>query len=472
MMTGLPQTDLGVAFYTLEWIIRLGALLTVPFRRSPAATRAWLLLIFFLPVPGLLLFWTIGSPRFPEWRRLRFRELDPLFTDVGQRLAPAAPPPDAGRDPIVALSRSLGQMPATAGNAVDLIADYGEGIDRLVADIDGARLHVRILVYIFADDAVGRRVAEALGRAVARGVPCQVMFDPVGSRPWRKRVGPMLEQAGVDVRQALPLRWLRARTRRDMRNHRKLFVIDGAIGYVGSQNIVARDFKPGIVNQELVARVTGPVVAEMEALVRADWYMETRSLPAVPPVIPAPTGDVVAQLLPSGANHPLEGFKTLLVWQLHQARAHAVLVAPYFIPDDDLLDAMRTAAMRGVRVDIVLSFVVDQWLVHFAQSSYYAELLAAGIHIHTYRDYLLHAKTVSIDGRLAVVGSSNVDMRSFQLNEEASLLLLDEASVAAVEAVQQSYLAASDQLDRATWRSRPFYRKVAENVARMVGSLL
>jgi cardiolipin synthase len=469
---GLPESDLGVAFYVLEWVIRLGALFTVPFRRSPAATRAWLLLIFFLPVPGLLLFWTIGSPRFPEWRRTRFRELDPWFTVIGQRLAAAAPPADAGRDPIIALSHALGRMPATAGNDIALISNYDEAIDRLVADIDGARMHVRILVYIFADDAVGQRVADALARAVARGVTCQVMFDPVGSRPWRKGLLPMMEGAGVEVQQALPLRWLRGRTRRDMRNHRKLFVIDGMIGYVGSQNIVAQDFKPGIVNRELVARVTGPVVVEMEALVRADWYMETRALQDVPLMIPDRAGEGIAQLLPSGANHPLEGFKTLLVWQLHQAQARAVLVTPYFIPDDDLLDAMRTAALRGVRIDIVLSSVVDQWLVHSAQSSYYTELMAAGVHIHSYRDYLLHAKTVSIDGQLAVVGSSNVDMRSFQLNEEASLLLLDAASVAAVEAVQQDYLAASDELDLATWRARPFTRKVAENVARMVGSLL
>ncbi|MDF0541707.1 phospholipase D-like domain-containing protein [Sphingobium sp. H39-3-25] len=469
---GLPESDVGAAFYVLEWVIRLGALFTVPFRRSPAATRAWLLLIFFLPVPGLLLFWTIGSPRFPEWRRDRFRELDTWFTVIGQRLAAVAPPADAGRDPIIGLSRSLGQMPATTGNDITLISDYDAAIEQLVTDIDDARIHVRILVYIFADDAVGWRVADALARAVARGVTCHVMFDPVGSRPWRKGLRPMLERAGVEVQQALPLRWLRGRTRRDMRNHRKLFVIDGMIGYVGSQNIVAQDFKPGIVNRELVARVTGPVVVEMEALVRADWYMETRALPDVPLMIPDRTGEGIAQLLPSGANHPLEGFKTLLVWQLHRAESHGVLVTPYFIPDDDLLDAMRTAALRGVRIDIVLSSVVDQWLVHSAQSSYYTELMAAGVHIHSYRDYLLHAKTVSIDGQLAVVGSSNVDMRSFQLNEEASLLLLDAASVAAVEAVQRDYLAASDELDLATWRARPFTRKVAENVARMVGSLL
>lgn len=472
-MIGLPDSDLGLAYYALEWVIRIGALVSVPFRRSPAATRAWLLLIFFLPVPGLLLFWTIGSPRFPEWRRERFRELDPWFGGIAARLRADAPPPRNDEDnPVVALAQSLGKMPATGGNAITLLTGYGAAIDALVADVDAARHSVRILVYIFADDAVGQRVADALGRAAARGVTVQVMVDPVGSRPWRKGMHAMLAATGADVREALPFRWLHGRTRRDMRNHRKLFVIDGMVGHVGSQNIVTRDFKPGIVNQELVARVTGPVVAELEALVRADWYMEAHALPEGPVIIPAAQGEAVAQLLPSGSNYPLEGFKTLLVWQLHQARRHAILVTPYFIPDDDLVDAMRTAAMRGVRIDLILSAAVDQWLVRFAQCSYYAELLAAGIHIHAYRDQLLHAKTVSIDGRLAVLGSSNVDMRSFELNEEASLLLHDAASVAMVEYVQREFLAHSDAIGREEWRARPFWRKVVENVARMVGSLL
>lgn len=472
-MLGLPETDLGIAFYALEWAVRIGALATIPFRRSPAAARAWLLLIFFLPVPGLLLFWAIGSPRFPEWRRERFRELDGWFSVLAERLrahAPVALPEEQA--PVVALAASLGKMPATGGNQVEIITDYDGAIARLVADIDAAQDHVRILAYIFADDAVGQRVAAALGRAKARGVSVQVMIDPVGSRPWLRGTRAMLAEAGVELAEALPLRWIGRYTRRDMRNHRKLFAIDGRIGHVGSQNIVARDFRPGIVNQELVARVAGPVVAQIEGVIRADWYMETHRLADTPVAIPPPVGEAVAQLLPSGSNYPLEGFKTLLVWQLHQARERAVLVTPYFVPDDDLVDAMRTAALRGVRVEVIVSAVVDQWLVHFAQASYYAELLAAGVHIHAYRGRLLHAKTVGIDGRVALLGSSNVDMRSFQLNEEASLLFYDAASVAAVDAAQRGFLAESDAIDRAAWRARPFWRKVLENIARMVGSLL
>lgn len=470
----MPASDFGIAYYALEWIIRLTMLASVPFRRTPEAARSWLLLIFVLPVPGALLYWAIGRPRFPGWRGERFRALAPFVAALRARLKERegqAPPAPISLS-IPALAEKLGALPAVGGNQVELIGDYDAAIERLIADIDAARRHVRLLVYIFADDAVGRRVIDALGRAVERGVSCHVLVDAVGSVRWLRRTLERLRAAGVETREALPFRPFRGWTRRDMRNHRKLFLIDGAIGFAGSQNIVAKDFKPGIVNRELVARVTGPAVAEMEALFLADWYMETETLLESAPAIPAPAGEAVAQLLPSGADYPLEGFETLLVWRVHEARERVTIVTPYFIPNEDLLGAMRTAAVRGVAVDLIVSAVADQRLVHLAQCSYYADLLRSGIRVHLFRDHLLHAKNVAIDGKVAIVGSSNVDIRSFQLNEEVSLLLLDGASVAALEAAQQGYLENSDTLDLATWRERPRLRKLGENIARLISPLL
>jgi len=468
MLTASP--DLKTLYDVAEWAIRLGALAVVPLRRSPAAARGWLLLIFFLPIVGLLLFLTIGSPKFPQWRKERFARLRPYLARVDHDLGACSP--DLGeRAPMAALACTLGQMPATGQNRVDLIDDYDAVVARLVADIDAAQHCVHILVYIFADDAVGQAVAGALGRAVRRGVECRVMFDAVGTHKWRRGTIALLEREGVAMREALPFRLWR-RTRRDMRNHRKLFVIDGRIGYAGSQNLVAKDFRPGVVNRELVARVTGPVVTSMDAIVRGDWFLETGDDPAAPPPIHTTDGGAIAQLLPSGPDYRMEGFETLLIWQLHQAREHVVMVTPYFIPDEDVLGAMRTAVARGVTVDLVVSKVVDQWLVNLSQSSYYDELLAAGVRVNLFRDYLLHAKNLCVDGHLAVVGSSNVDLRSFQLNIEASLLLYDADSIAAVRAVQAGYLENADRLDLARWRARPWLRKMAENAARLVNSLL
>jgi len=469
MLTTHP--DLELVEYIVEWMIRLGALAVVPMRRSPAATASWLLLIFFLPIPGLILYLFIGRPKFPAAREQRWRALHPFFNEVADRLEKAA-----GREAgeVERFARTLGRMPSAGGNQVDLIDDYDAVIDRLVADVDAARISVDLLVYIFADDQVGCRVAHALGQAVRRGVACRVMFDPLGSHAWRRGTWRILEQAGVEVREALPVRLIRRRSRADMRNHRKLWVIDGAIGYAGSQNIVAKDFRPGVVNRELVARVTGPAVASMAAIVAGDWAIEGPEDPPAPsPIaIADPQGSQFVQLLPSGADYALQGFETLLIWQLHQATKRVVLVSPYFVPDEGVLGAMRSAVARGVVVDLVVSKVVDQWIVHLAQCSYFDELLAAGIRIHQYRDFLLHAKNVSIDGRLGVVGSSNVDLRSFQLNEEASLLLYDEAAIARLDEIQAGYLAASDRVEIDAWSARPRLKRLPQNIARIMSPLL
>ena len=462
--------DLRLVWYVAEWLIRIGAVCIVPLRRAPAATTSWLLLIFFFPGAGLLLYLFIGRPRFPAARQRRWRTLHPFYLDVATRLEAAA---GCDADEIVRFAKTLGRMPCVGGNTVELIDDYDDVIDRLAADIDTAQTQVDLLVYIYADDAVGQRIAAALARAVARGVRCRVMFDPVGSHHWRRGTWRLLRAAGVEVREALPVHLLWRRSRADMRNHRKLFVIDGTIGYAGSQNLLAKDFRPGIVNRELVARVTGPAVASMAMVVGGDWEIEGSGPPTPTPVIiPASTGSARAQLLPSGADFPLEGFETLLVWQLHRAVRRVILVTPYFIPDEDVIGAMRSAAARGVQVDLVISQVVDQRIVHLAQCSYFGELLAAGIRIHQYRDYLLHAKNVSVDGALGVVGSSNVDLRSFQLNEEASLLLYDMAAIARLEAIQAAYIAASDPLDAKAWQARPRLRRLPENIARIMSPLL
>ena len=459
---------LDEAYTALEWVIRIGSLIVVPFRRKFTAA-AWLLLIFFLPVLGLVLFVLIGQPKFPQFRIEQYRKIRPFFERVSASLEGARP---SEPSPIAKFAEHLGYLPATKGNGIDLIDDYDEALRRLTADIDAAQSRVLLLVYIFADDAVAGEVIAALGRAVERGIDCKVLLDPVGSAKWVRRTVRMLRAVGVQTREALPWRWFHRRTRRDMRNHRKLFIIDGKIGYAGSQNIVAKDFRPGVVNRELVARCTGPIVSEMEAIVLGDWFVETGTLPTADVEPPAATANATLQLLPSGPEYPMEGFETLLVWQLHEAKRRAIIVTPYFIPDQDVLGAMRTAVARGVELDLVLSHVVDQRIVNLAQRSYYEDLLKAGVRIHLFNHFLLHAKNVSIDGELAILGSSNVDLRSFQLNEEVSLLILDQESVAKLEAVQRGYIKDSEDVRLESWTKRNKAVMVAENFARLVSPLL
>jgi cardiolipin synthase len=210
----------------------------------------------------------------------------------------------------------------------------------------------------------------------------------------------------------------------------------------------------------------------MTAVFLADWYCETATLLQTRPEIGPAQGDATTLLLPSGAEYPLRGFETMLVWLIHSARQRVILTTPYFIPDEALQNAMQIAVARGVEVILIVSAITDQPLVRLAQCSYYDDLLSAGVHIACFREQLLHAKNVSIDGRVGIVGSSNIDIRSFQLNEEVSLVLLDPASVGELVALQKQAMASSEMLDLATWRRRSKLHQLGEGLARLVSPLL
>lgn len=465
--------SIGTVYLISEWIVRLVMAVIVPLRRSPQASRSWLLLIFFLPIPGLILFAAIGRASFPAWRISRFRRLAPFFKNMVSGLSPTESfTTNNIHQPEIELSTKLGGLPAVGGNCVDLFDDYDAVIAQLIADIDGAKIHVRLLIYIFADDETGQEVISALARAVARGVACHVLLDPVGSRFWLRGTLHKLHAAGVEVRLSLPLHILRPRTRSDMRNHRKLFIIDGTIGYGGSQNLVSKSFRRNIVNEEMVLRVRGPAVAEMTMIFLTDWFVETEVMIEDTVTIPRLCGSEFVQILPSGPSYPLQGFKTLLVWVIHHACHRVIITTPYFIPDETLIDAMRTAILRGVSIELIVSSIVDFSFVRLAQRSYYEELLAAGVQIHRYGHQFLHAKNVSVDGTFAIIGSSNVDIRSFQLNEEVDIILTDPETVGKVVSIQLLSITRSDKVNYDSWRRRPRSGVYLENLARLISPLL
>ena len=279
-MAWTDPTPWAWIFFLSEWAIRLAMMVVVPFRRTPAAAKGWLLLIFFEPWVGLLLYLLIGRAKLPRWRRRRLAKLPQVMAKVVGRLTnhPHVFHPEVGPalSQAVTLAENLGQSPILGGNAVELLDDYDGTIDRLVADIDRATNHVHLLFYIFADDRATAPVIEALGRAVQRGVCCRVLADSLGSRSSLRTLRPKLTALGVGVHDMLPvslLPWKKARV--DLRNHRKIAVIDGRIGYTGSQNLVAAGFKEGITYEDLMVRVTGPVVLELQYVFAADWFLET-----------------------------------------------------------------------------------------------------------------------------------------------------------------------------------------------------
>ena len=465
----------GIWLLALDWAIRLAALLWIPSRTSPAAARSWMLLVCFVPLLGLPLYLLFGHP----WlSRERVRRQALASQVIREEQAPLRAlrwtPQGHGADSEMApLLERLGDFMPTHGNAIELLDDYDASLRRLLDDIDGARERVHLLYYLMFDDAVGDAVADALRRAAARGVPCRLLLDAVGAKRGLRRYARPLREAGVQVQAMLPggLRWRRS-GRMDLRNHRKVAVIDNAAAYVGSQNLASADFVPGFPNRELVARVQGPAVAHLEAAFASDWFIETGERLDVTPTTPVLHVDVAAQLLPSGPAYPFENARDTINALIHLAKHRLVLVTPYFVPDDATLSALRIAALSGVEVQLILSASNNQRLTAWAQESYYAELLASGVKIALYRPHFLHAKHMSVDDGMALVGSINLDIRSFALNAEIGLLCYDAGVVARMREIESAYLADADVVTVDAWRRRPAWRRSREGIARLADALM
>ncbi|HMO83454.1 MAG TPA: cardiolipin synthase [Lacipirellulaceae bacterium] len=471
----LDWIDWRLVYYASEWAIRLTMLVVVPQRRSPTTASSWLMLIFFFPWPGLAIYTIVSNVSLPQQRRKRREKMLRKLADRVNRFEHY----QSQLDPEVLeqlrqgvqLAQRLGRMPILDGNQIELLADYNGIIERIIADIDAARDHVHLLYYIFADDATGRRVADALKRAVGRGVRCRVLIDALGSRGARRRLVPDLRAAGVEVFNMLPVRLFK---RLDVRNHRKIVVVDGRIGYVGSQNLVDAEFAEGITYEEMMARAAGPVVAALQSVFVDDWFLATNKMLPKTPLFPRMErqGDIVAQVLPSGPGYSTANNQLLFIALIHGARERIVITTPYFVPDEPLLQALHTAVLRGVDVHLVVSAKADQILVGLAQRSYYEQLLEYGVRIHAYKRHFLHAKHLTIDDEVTVIGSSNMDIRSFALNEEISMIIYNREITARMRAEQERYFQQSDALSLAKWRQRPWIVRSGQNVARLMSPLL
>lgn len=468
-----------LVYLASEWTIRIVMLVVVTSRRSPEEARTWLLFALFLPIPTLIIYLVVGRPKAPRWRRERFDEARKLLVRAARQIEHSRhcsqPAVSENLAPAARLIESLSHFPVLGGNAIRLLPDYQAMTDQLVQDIERATDHVHIATYIFAEDETGGRIMAALLEAAKRGVDCRVLIDAVGSLASASQIMRKLAAGGIEVERALPVSIFRPHSvRADIRNHRKIAVIDGYTGYIGSQNIIDEAASSGLINKELVVRLAGPGVLELQAVFAADWFLETgRALDRIQ-FFPHEhsEGGSTAQLLASGPEYPLAGAGRLIVALVHGARLRVALTTPYFIPDDALMLALQTAALRGVEVQLILSRASDAWLTGLAQRSYYAELLRSGVVIHLYRDGLLHAKHVSIDNEIVIIGSLNVDMRSFYLNAEASLVCYDPAIATKLRAEQQRNIAVSDTLRLRVWEKRSFLAKLAQNIARLFSPLL
>ncbi|PYC99748.1 cardiolipin synthase [Microbacterium esteraromaticum] len=474
-----------VGYLVIDLSVRAFAVIVVPRNRRPTSAMAWLLAIFFIPVLGILLFLLIGNPKLPRVRRRKQEQINHYIADTAKnlRLGSLRPDPPEWFPPLVAMNQAMGALPLSGDNGAHLISDYQTSLDAMADAIRDAQDYVHVEFYILQADDSTDNFFRAMEEAAARGIPVRVLLDYWANRwkPKYRETVRRLEAMGADWHVMLPVQPLRGRIQRpDLRNHRKLLVIDGTVGFLGSQNItdssynLPKNIRQGLHWVDLMVRVDGPVVASLNAVFLSDYYAETDTVPEGIDItrIETGAGDLDCQIVPSGPGFEVENNLRLFLGLLYAAQERIMIVSPYFVPDEALLAAVTSAVDRGVQVELFVSEQGDQAMVYHAQRSYYEALLRAGIRIWMYpKPYILHTKSLTIDDQVAVIGSSNMDMRSFGLNMEVSMLVRGEEFVDEMRVVEDEYRSLSRELTLDEWMQQPLRSTVLDNLARLTSAL-
>ncbi len=483
------QSDSGMDNISLTLLAFSAAQIFVMLRvmlrpgRDPAARVAWVAVIAVLPVIGLIGYLMFGEVRFGRRRLSRVLKARSLLP-CAQELRPAnseRPRSGSHYEQLFRVGETIGGYPPVGGNRAQLVTDSEEFVNQLVADIEAATDHVHLEFYIWLPDRSGVRVAEALTRAAGRGVTCRALADGMGSRSLiRSRHWRAMKGAGVRLAVALPLGIpllgpLRGRI--DLRNHRKLVVIDGEIAWCGSQNcadaefLVKRRYAPWV---DVMVRCTGPVVWQSQHLFAGDWMsagdeslVELLRQPAEPG-----DGGLIGQVIGSGPADQHSGVPQLFATLLYNARSTVMITTPYYVPNETIQSALCACARRGVMTTIIFPRRNDSRIVAAASRSFYPELLDSGVRIHEFEGGLLHAKTFTMDNEISLIGSANMDRRSFELNFENNLLLQDPAFTAALRRQQFEYLRQSVRVEEQQVRAWGMSRHLWHNSMAVLGPLL
>lgn len=463
------------AYFVLQ-VFFIGRALLRPYRQ-PVSRLAWVMVMLVAPVVGIGAYILVGETNIGRSRSDRKRK---VIEELPR------PPLHEGALPerylpLFRAGMSINGYPASGGNTATLLPSSQATIASMVADIDAATQNVHVLFYIWLADTSGLMIVEALKRAAARGVICRVMADDFGSRAMiRSPHWKSMADAGVVLARAMPVStppisalWGRI----DMRNHRKIVVIDNAITYCGSQNCadaafaVKPKFAPWV---DIMTRWEGPVVRQNQHLFATDWmgHGEDDISALIDAPLPPARGPIVAQVIGTGAMVRPSAMPEIFDAVINTARSELIITTPYYVPDETIQAALCASAYRGVDTTFIVPQRNDSWIVGAASHSYYEELLDAGVKIYEYVGGLLHSKTMTVDGDISLIGSANIDRRSFELNFENNILLYDKTLTAAIRARQQVYLAASVPVTAPEVANWPRRRRLWNNAIAMLGPVL
>ena len=477
---------LGLAVLTHAALCAAAIITILRRRKEPDAMLAWIFAVVTLPVVGVVVYFLIGSDRIYRRAGRKRRRIASLLRRF-QLWAEHHAQPARGElmhslpedlQMIERLGRRLSHLPATGGNEVHFLQEANETYAALESAIRAATEHVHLQYYIWQADETGRHFVDLLIEKAREGVECRLLLDSVGCWrfPWRMRRA--LEHAGVKVSFFLPmLPFMNKRWSLNLRNHRKIAVIDGRTAFLGSQNIGdeyrgrRKKFSPWYDGH---LSIRGPAVLFVQQVFAEDWLFATYERLTDERYFPEPAvvGGSIVQLVPTGPEQESEALTHLIYAAVASARHSVRIETPYFVPGAAVRAALKHAAFRGVRVELVLPTRSDQPLVLWAGRSFYAELIRAGVHVYEFDQGVLHSKLMSIDDRWCMVGSANMDVRSFRLNFELTAMIYDERLTQEVTAAIEGHLKTSRQITLAGVTTRSFPRQMREGVARLFAPLL
>ena len=476
--------DILIGIHILAWLA-VSLRVLARYDLTAPARLAWLVILFILPYAGLVVYWMFGEVH------LGFN-FEHRYNKISQQLRSNFPQVMGSKDtmeqvidpeyrPAFTYSASVNGFNTTLGNKAELMPDPKTTEQRMIADFDAATDHIHVMYYIWLDDGMGTAIAEALMRAAKRGVQCRAMVDGMGSRKLlRSPLWEGMKQAGVEVSVALPIDnifKILLFSRIDLRNHRKITIIDGKIGYVGSRNSADPEFRvnpkyaPWV---DIMLKVQGPIVAQNQMLFASDWLMENPDTPydTFPYLIQQQPDGYPAQVFADGPTQRQGTTPQFLSILMGHAKKSLVISTPYFVPDYTLINMICATAYRGIDVTIIFPKHNDSFIVAATSHSYYWQLLEAGVKIYEYKPGLLHAKTLTIDDQISLVGSTNLDLRSFDLNYENNVIFYDKGLTQQIIERQQSYIEDSVEVTHDEVRDWPIYYRIWINIVSTMGPVL
>ena len=449
-------------------------------RRHPSATLAWMLGIALLPLIGVPLYFLIGVRRIRRHIRAKIATVGPVASSLSHRLRPEELPSVlstlCGRVLVAA-----GTPPPTEGNRVTFLRGGDEAYDAVLSLIGSARDHLHAQFFILDVDPVGRRFIQALAARAREGIRVRLLLDAGGSwRALRRPVRP-LRDAGGEVAAFLPAFPLHRRWSAHLRNHRKLLIADGRKAFTGGMNIGKKYMGPKTAKEQwrdVAAVIEGPALPDLQALFLDDWAFSTEETLPAGVFFPAPVRFTAGepppctlQVAASGPDRAARPIYEGVFAAFAAARRRLWIETPYFVPDDGIGAALRNAALRGVDVRLIVPGTSDLRIVSLAGRSYFDEMMAAGVRIFLYRATNLHTKLLVVDDDVGVIGSPNVDMRSFFLNFELGVFLYDRPQIEAMAAVFRGDLEKSEPVDPVRFARRSRSLQLLEDTCRIFSPL-